>query len=191
MVRPERKSPVHYGNPMRCAAWLLILGFLAAAAPPAAADAATDFILATDAAKRGKRAEALALVTKAIDAKEATGRDLANMHYFRAELYSTAGKLEASIADYAKTIEIMPDHAPAFHDRALVYAQQKKYQEALDDLSRAQFLIPRSPLPYFNRGRVYEVMGKRNEAILEYRRARALAPRMKEPQAALRRLGVR
>jgi tetratricopeptide (TPR) repeat protein len=85
----------------------------------------------------------------------------------------------------------VPDHASAFHDRALIYAQQKKYQEALDDLSRAQFLVPNSPLPYFNRGRVYETMGKRAEAINEYKKARARAPRMKEPQEALRRLGVR
>jgi hypothetical protein len=34
-------------------------------------------------------------------------------------------------------------------------------------------------------------MGKRNEAILEYRQARALSPRMKEPQDALKRLGVK
>jgi tetratricopeptide (TPR) repeat protein len=85
----------------------------------------------------------------------------------------------------------MPDHSGAFHDRALIHAQQKKFQEALDDLSRAQFLIPNSPLPHFNRGRVYEMMGKRPEAINEYKKARALAPRMKEPQEALRRLGVR
>ncbi len=176
---------------MRYVAWLLILGFFGAAAQPAAADAAADFILATDAHKKGQRQQALTLVTKAIDANEATGRDLANMHYFRAEVYSLMGKLDEAIADYAKTIEILPDHAPAFHDRALVYALQKKYAEALDDLSRAQFLIPRSPLPYFNRGRVYETMGKREEAILEYRRARALSPQMKEPQEALRRLGAK
>lgn len=176
---------------MRYATLLLLLGFLCANAAAAVADARTDFTLARDAAKRGKRAEALALVTKAIDSKEATGRDLATMHYFRAELYSQAGKLDESIGDYGKAIEVMPDLAAAYHDRALVYAQQKKFQEALDDLSRAQFLIPRSPLPYFNRGRVYESMGKRAEAIAEYKKARALAPRMKEPQDALRRLGVR
>ena len=176
---------------MRVAALLLVFGILCAGPAPAAADASADFLLAADAARRGKRDEALALVTKAIDSKEATGRDLANMHYFRAELFSQAGKLDQSIADYAKTIEIMPDHAAAYHDRALVYAQQKKFQEALDDLSRAQFLFPRSPLPYFNRGRVFETMGKRAEAIDEYKKARALAPRMKEPQEALRRLGVR
>ncbi len=176
---------------MRYAAWLLILGLSSASAAPAAADAAADFVLATDAAKKGQRDQALTLVTKAIEANEATGRDLANMHYFRAELYGLANKLDEAIADYGKAIEIMPDLAAAYHDRALVYAQQKKYSEALDDLSRAQFLIPNSPLPYYNRGRVYEAMGKRNEAILEYRRARALAPRMKEPQDALKRLGVK
>jgi tetratricopeptide (TPR) repeat protein len=176
---------------MRIAARLFVLGLLCAAASPAAADAAADFALATEAAKKGQHEQALALVTKAIDSNEATGRDLANMHYFRAEIYSQAGKLDEAIADYGKTIEHLPDHAAAFHDRALVYAQQKKYDEALDDLARAQFLIPDSPLPHFNRGRVYEAMGKRNEAIASYRRARALAPQMKEPQEALRRLGVR
>jgi tetratricopeptide (TPR) repeat protein len=176
---------------MRFAALLVVLVFLCAGAPPAAADARADFEAATDLAKKGRRDEALARVTKAIDSKQADGRDLANMHYLRAELYSQAGKLDESIADYTKTIELLPDHAAAYHDRAVVYAQQKKYSEALDDLSRAQFLIPRSPLPYFNRGRVYETMGKRAEAINEYKKARALAPRMKEPQEALRRLGVR
>jgi tetratricopeptide (TPR) repeat protein len=177
---------------MRFAALLIsLLGLLGAATAPAHADARTDFEAASLAAKQGKREAALALVTKAIDSKEASGRDLANMHYLRAELYSQAGKLDESIAEYSKTIELLPDHAAAFHDRAVIYAQQKKYQEALDDLSRAQFLVPNSPLPYFNRGRVYETMGKRDAAIEEYKKARALGPRMKEPQDALRRLGVR
>jgi tetratricopeptide (TPR) repeat protein len=176
---------------MRFAALLFFLGILVAGATPAVADARADFVLANDAAKRGNRDEAIVLVSKAIDANELTGRDLATMHYFRADLYSQGGKLDEAIADYAKTIELVPDHAPSFHDRAVLYAQQKKYQEALDDLSRAQFLIPQSPLPYFNRGRVYEAMGKRAEAINEYKKARARAPRMKEPQEALRRLGVR
>jgi tetratricopeptide (TPR) repeat protein len=180
-----------YGNPMRYAALLLALGLFCVDAAPATADARADFTLATDAAKKGKRDEALALVTKAIDAKELDGRDLATMHYFRADLLGQAGKLDEAIADYTKTIELLPDHASSFHDRALIYAQQKKYREALDDLARAQFLIPNSPLPYFNRGRVYETMGKRAEAINEYKKARARAPRMKEPQEALRRLGVR
>jgi tetratricopeptide (TPR) repeat protein len=176
---------------MRYAALLLALGLFCMDAAPAAADARADFTLATEAAKKGQRDEALALVTKAIDAKELDGSDLADMHYFRADLYGQAGKLDEAIADYVKVIELVPDHAAAFHDRAVIYAQQKKYQEALDDLSRAQFLVPNSPLPYFNRGRVYETMGKRDEAINEYKKARARAPRMKEPQDALRRLGVR
>jgi tetratricopeptide (TPR) repeat protein len=176
---------------MRFAAILLsIFAFLMPAAP-AGADAAHDFAAAVAAVKKGKRDEAMRLVTKAIDSKEASGRDLAHMHYMRAELYSQAGKLEESIADYTKTIEIVPDHAAAYHDRAVVYALQKKYAEALDDLSRAEFLVPKSPLPHFNRGRVYESMGKKAEAIAAYRKARALAPRMKEPQDALRRLGAR
>ena len=176
---------------MRIAAILLSIFALAASAAPAGADAARDYAAAVAAAKHGKRGDALVLVTKAIDSKEATGRDLADMHYMRAELFSQAGKLDEAIADYTKTIEIMPDHASAYHDRAVIYAMQKKYTEALDDLSRAEFLIPNSPLPYFNRGRVYESMGKKAEAVAEYRKARALAPRMKEPQEALRRLGAR
>lgn len=176
---------------MRYATFLLVLGFLCADTAVAFADARADFILARDAAKRGKRDESLKLITQAINSKEMAGRELAALYQFRAELYSLAGKLDEAIADYGKAIEAMPDSASAFHDRAVVYAQQKKYQEALDDLGRAQFLIPRSPLPYFNRGRVYELMGKRAEAIAEYKKARILAPRMKEAQEALRRLGVR
>ncbi len=175
---------------MRIAALLLLLGLAFALTGPAAADARADYEAALEAAKKGRAADALRLVTKAIDAKETSGRDLANMHYMRAELYSRANRLDDAIADYTKTIEVMPDHAGAYHDRALVYAQQKKFQEALDDLARAQFLIPTLPLPYYNRGRVYEMMGKREEAIAEYRKARRLAPNLKEPQEALRRLGA-
>jgi tetratricopeptide (TPR) repeat protein len=170
---------------------MLFLGFALAAAVPAQADTRPDYEAAIAAIKQGKRDQAIALLTKVIDSKELSGETLATMHYMRADLYSQLAKLDESVADYSKAIEIMPDHAAAFHDRAVVYAQMKKYTEALDDLARAQFLVPNSPLPYFNRGRVYETMGKRNEAIQEYRRARALAPKMKEPQEALRRLGVR
>jgi tetratricopeptide (TPR) repeat protein len=176
---------------MRFAALLVVLGLALAAVAPGRADNRTDYEAALAAVKAGKRDQAIALLTKIIDTKEECCSTLANLYYLRAELYSATGKPDAAIADYTRTIETMPDHAGAFHDRALIYAQQKKFAEALDDLARAQFLIPRSPLPYFNRGRVYELMGKRNEAIEEYRKARALAPKMKEPQAALRRLGAR
>ena len=182
---------MNYGEPMRFAALMVVLGLFCAAAGPGRADARADYEAALEAIKKGQRDQAIALLTKAIDSKEECCSGLARLHYSRAELYGIAGKYDDAIADYTKTIENQPDHAGAFHDRALVYAQQKKYAEALDDLSRAQFLLPNSPLPYFNRGRVYEMMGKKNEAILEYRKARALAPKMKEPQEALRRLGAR
>ncbi|MGH7002749.1 MAG: tetratricopeptide repeat protein [Alphaproteobacteria bacterium] len=162
-----------------------------AAAGHARADARADFEAAADAIKKGKRDEGIVLLTKVIDSKEVSGDELATMYYMRADLYGHLNKLDEALADYAKTIEIMPDHAAAFHDRATVYAQQKKFKEALDDLSRAQFLVPQSPLPHFNRGRVYEMMDRKADAIAEYRKARTLAPKMKEPQEALRRLGAR
>lgn len=174
---------------MRLAALTLCLVFAIGAG--ARADARADFEAAVAAVKKGKRDDAIVLLTKVIDSKEIVGEQLATMYYTRADLYSQVNKLDEAVADYAKTIEIMPDHAAAFHDRATVYALQKKFTEALDDLSRAQFLVPKSPLPYFNRGRVYEMMNRKNDAIAEYRKARALAPKMREPQDALKRLGAR
>ena len=165
----------------------LLLAFGAAAH----ADARADFEAAVEAVKKGKRDEAIGLLTKVIDSKEVQGEQLATMYYTRGDLHSQTGKLDQAIADYTKAIEIMPDHAAAFHDRATAYALQKKFTEALDDLSRAQFLVPQSPLPYFNRGRVYEMMNRKNGAIAEYRKARAVAPKMREPQDALKRLGAR
>jgi tetratricopeptide (TPR) repeat protein len=165
---------------------LLVFG-----AGAARADARADYEAAVEAVKKGKRQEAVDLLTKVIESKEVEGEQLATMYYTRADLYSQIEKLDQAIADYGKAIEIMPDHAAAFHDRATAYALQKKFTEALDDLSRAQFLVPRSPLPYFNRGRVYEMMNRKNDAIAEYRKARALAPKMREPRDALKRLGAR
>ena len=182
---------MNYGEPMRFAALLVALGLVCAAAAPGLADARADYEAALAAIKKGKRDEAIVLLTKAIDSKEECCSGLAALHYQRAELYGLAGKFDEAIADYALAIENQPDHAGAFHDRALVYAQQRKYAEALDDLSRAQFLLPASPLPHFNRGRVLEMMGKKDEAIAEYRKARQLAPQMKEAQDALKRLGAR
>jgi tetratricopeptide (TPR) repeat protein len=176
---------------MRVAALTLCMLFAIGIAGSARADARADYEAAIEAVKKGKRDEAIELLTKVIDSKEVSGEQLATMHYTRADLYGQVNKLDEALADYAKTIEIMPDHAAAFHDRATVYALQKKFQEALDDLSRAQFLVPQSPLPYYNRGRVYEMMDRKADAIAEYRKARARAPQMKEPQDALRRLGAR
>lgn len=176
---------------MRVAALTLCLFFAIGATCGARADARADYDAAIEAAKKGKRDEAVALMTKVIESKELTGEPLATTHYLRADLYSQLDKLDEAAADYAKAIEIMPDHAAAFHDRATVLARQKKFAEALDDLSRAQFLIPQSPLPYYNRGRVYEMMDRKADAIAQYRKARALAPKMREAQEALRRLGAR
>lgn len=176
---------------MRIAALSLFLIFAIGTAGAIRADARADFEAAVEAIKKGKRDDAITLLNKVIDSKEVTGEQLATMHYMRADLYGQTNKLNEALADYTKAIEIMPDHAAAFHDRATILALQKKFAEALDDLSRAQFLVPKSPLPYFNRGRVYEMMDRKADAIAEYRKARALAPKMKEPQDALRRLGAR
>ncbi len=175
---------------MRHVATLLLAGFLAAVAGSAQADSRADYEAAVKALRANKRDDAIKLLTKIIDSGEVSGRTLATMHYMRADIYGQTGKYDLALADYAKVIELVPDHAPAFGDRAVILALQKKYQEALDDLARAQFLLPRSPVPYFNRGRVYELMGRKADAIEQYRAAKELAPQFKEAQDALKRLGA-
>jgi tetratricopeptide (TPR) repeat protein len=175
---------------MRIAA-LLLLAFFCAAGAAAHADSRADYVAAMNAARKGKRVEAAKLLTKIIEAKEYSGRDLANVYYTRGDLYSQMKQYGPAIADYGKAIDIEPDYAPAFLARAITYALQKKYKEALDDIARCEFLVPGSPLPYFNRGRVYELMGRKADAIEEYRKALRLAPKAKEIQAALHRLGAK
>ncbi|MCW5771067.1 MAG: tetratricopeptide repeat protein [Rhodospirillaceae bacterium] len=175
---------------MRLAA-LLLFAFLCALGGTARADARADYAAAMEAAKKGKIADAITLMTRVIDSKEASGETLATMYYTRADFHSQMRKYDLAIADYTKAIEIMPDHAAAYGDRAVAYALEKKYTEALDDLSRCEFLVPKSPIPYFNRGRVYELMGNKPEAIAQYRKALELAPKMKAIQDALHRLGAK
>jgi tetratricopeptide (TPR) repeat protein len=170
----------------------LAFAWAAMAVPGAAgADARADLEKARKAAEAGKADEAVGLLTAAIDSRELEGNDLAFAHYNRATLHMSRSKWADAVTDLDRAIALVPDFGDAFHDRGLARAELKKHAEALDDFSRAAFLLPKRPEVFYNRGRLLELMGKRAEAIIDYKHARTLAPRMREPQDALRRLGVK
>ncbi len=174
----------------------LILSLALAAAllaPPALvrADAKADMEAAKAAAQKGKRDDAIRLLTKAINAKELDSPELSLAYYNRGTLYLESNKFDVAMADFTKAIEERPDFGNAYHNRGLVKAQMKRWEEAEDDLSRALSLLPTNAFAFFNRAKIYEQLNRKDAALKDYQAAYRFDPRMKQAQDAIKRLSAK
>jgi tetratricopeptide (TPR) repeat protein len=63
-----------------------------------------------------------------------------------------SGDYDLILADYNKTISLLPDFFFGYYNRAYVYLKMKKFDLATADLNRAIALEPEFAEAYFNRG---------------------------------------
>jgi tetratricopeptide (TPR) repeat protein len=123
---------------------------------------------------RGNLAAALALVTNGIDRLD---RELPGDRYLvhrsqllhnRARVLLALGRLEESLADFARLLAIDPNHAEYYIDRGNAARRIGDHDTALADYDRVCALGPPFPEAYYNRGDVRAAQGDLTGAIADF-----------------------
>lgn len=91
-----------------------------------------------------------------------------------------AGDMSGAVAAFARTIELDPRFAQAYHNRGIAYLQLRNYQAALADLSRSIELNPAEAAAYGARGGAHRGLRMFREAIADHTRAIELRPTAEE-----------
>ena len=93
----------------------------------------------------------------------------------RAQVYRRFARVEESLADLDRAIELAPDFLAARFNRGSIYVSEGRYAEALADFDHCVSTDPDAAAPYFNRAAVRDALGQRSAAVADLERFIALA----------------
>jgi tetratricopeptide (TPR) repeat protein len=88
----------------------------------------------------------------------------------------TTGDKDVAIAEYSRSINLLPSNPEPYLGRGYVYEKLGEYEKALSDYSQAITLNPTDPQVYFIRGLLYDLLGKTDEAVQDYSVTISLKP---------------
>ncbi len=98
-------------------------------------------------------------------------------HYKLGLIYENGRKFGDAVNEYNKSIEMMPDFAPALYRRGCTqYAVFKKSKQGLNDLRQAGEADPLFSAAFFQKGILLKMLNKRDEALESYKRCVSLDP---------------
>ncbi len=106
-----------------------------------------------------------------------SGRDLANMHLYRARAARAAAQDEEAAHDLDLAIKADDRYPIAYFERANFRASHGDNRQALEDYDRAIRLKATQPEFFINRGNAQRSLGDRNAAIADYSKAIELDPK--------------
>ena len=92
----------------------------------------------------------------------------------RALALSLKGKLDESLPDYDRAIELDPSSAMSFNNRAWVKYKLNRLEDGLEDVERSLALGPASPHAHDTRAHIRQALGERRPALRDYERAMRL-----------------
>jgi tetratricopeptide (TPR) repeat protein len=92
----------------------------------------------------------------------------ADLYYNRGCAHMAAGRLEAAISDFTKSISMNETWSLAYNNRGVTYARMKQYQKAIEDFTSAIDLEPGNKLAYRNRALAYKKLGEMRKAQADY-----------------------
>ena len=94
------------------------------------------------------------------------------------------GRIEQSIVEYTKAIELDPDLVEAYNNRAGAYLEKGQHDQAIADCNKVVELDPDLTMAYLMRGIAYTEQGKMAEAISDLELCIALSQDQSVIQAA-------
>ena len=89
----------------------------------------------------------------------------------RALALSLKGRLEESLPDYDKAVELDPLSAMSFNNRAWVKYKLNRLEDGLADVERSLVLGPTSPHAHDTRAHIRQALGEPRAALRDYERA--------------------
>ncbi len=84
-----------------------------------------------------------------------------------------------ALSDFAKVIELDPNHAEAYYWRGDLYTMTGKFTESISDYTKAIKNNPKYAVAYHHRGYVYANVGNSEEAKKDLLKAIELDPSLK------------
>ena len=154
------------------ATWLLAclaVGALAASPATAAADD-------RDACEKQSGDLAVAGCSRAIDAHQYTGRDLALLYASRGAAYRAQGDLDHAMADINESIRVDPTYARAYFDRGNAWYHTGDFDRAIADYSEAIRLAPKDAKAYYYRGVARATKHSLPDALADFETYSQLVP---------------
>lgn len=100
----------------------------------------------------------------------------ANYYLHRANTYTLLKKYDLAIADYNKSLEIMP-FALTFYNRARLYDEKREFGQSIKDYTKAIELSPQFADAFSNRGLGYQMKGNLDLALRDFTTAISLNAR--------------
>lgn len=167
------------------------------AASPAYSGPLEDMAASITALQKGEWAEAVSLITRALDSGQLPADALVPAYGNRGMAYYKLGQNEQAITDLTRSIELIPGSgydmkyaAWSYTNRAGVHIAMDNYAAGLKDADQALRLSPNDASSHYNRALCYEGLGRRDAAIQDFRRTLALKPTHSGARKGLERLGA-
>lgn len=167
------------------AALLLTVTF-ATRTPAAEQKGQPDLDKATQLKLNAKSTSDLGDIIELCESALAKGLDPANVPFAKSMLAATlvqrgtiraeSGRLDASLEDLDKAIEMDPQNPAGYEIKGAVLAKQKQYDEALAVLEKGRKMAPEAVSFPVQKARVYSAQGNRKAALEELNKAAAMEP---------------
>jgi tetratricopeptide (TPR) repeat protein len=163
------------------------------------AGAYEDWRDATELVKKGDYQAALPLYTRAIDAKQYRGNELAQLYHMRGRakinshglrLTDDEALLRSAQSDLSESIKLNSKSPETYNDRGAVSTMLRDYESAVQDFTAAIALKADYFEGYNGRCLAFEKLRRRDEAIADCRKALQLNPNNWQPKRTLERLGA-
>ena len=90
-------------------------------------------------------------------------------HFYLAKIRMEAGDLNGAIAGFERTMELVPDFAPAWLEMGFAHAAAGRHEESLEALLQARRINPRLPHANSNVAVAYRTLGRHREAAAALR----------------------
>jgi tetratricopeptide (TPR) repeat protein len=97
--------------------------------------------------------------------------DIYNAYFNRSQALLFLGKVDESLADCTRVIELKPSFPNAYKYRGIIYLQTDRYIQAVNDFSRLIELEPGNSSGYANRGIALEQLGTYDKALADLNRS--------------------
>lgn len=112
---------------------------------------------------------------------------VARVHYNRALARAATGDRLGAESDYTRSIELVPDYAPAWHNRANLEREREDYPTAIRDYGEAIARLDgdQRKLPLLGRALAHEKSGDLAAAAVDLREALAADPQFEVARAKL------
>jgi lipoprotein NlpI len=138
------------------------------------ADGIDDALAGIAAVKRGDYDDSIRLFTLAIESRDLSVKELANVFVGRGRAWDGKKDYDRAVADYTEAIRLNPRFALAFYNRAIAWRDKKDYDRAVADYTEVIRLNPQYANAFKGRGRTQFFQAKFSSAVPDFAQAQRL-----------------